>query len=63
LIGTLVLVRRFSRASRAGRRIHVQGEDIDVDLTAIVALDTNGVCRFVVGEVMYSDWELNRITG
>ena len=46
---------------RAGRRIHVQGEDIDVDLTAIVALDTSGVCRFVVGEAMYSDWELRRM--
>jgi len=46
---------------RAGRRIHVQGEDIDVDLTAIVALDVSGVCRFVVGEAMYSDWELRRM--
>ena len=46
---------------RAGRRIHVQGEDIDVDLTAIVALDASGVCRFVVGEAMYSDWELRRM--
>ena len=46
---------------RIGRRIHVQGEDIDVDLTAIVTVDTNGVCRFVVGEAMYSDWELRRM--
>ena len=44
-----------------GRRIHVQGEDIDVDFTAIVALDTAGVCRFVVGEAMYSDWEIRRM--
>jgi hypothetical protein len=46
---------------RIGRRIHVHGEDIDVDLTAIVTVDTNGVCRFVVGEAMYSDWELRRM--
>jgi hypothetical protein len=46
---------------RVGRRIHVQGEDIDIDLTAIVTLDTNGACRFVVGEAMYSDWELRRM--
>ena len=46
---------------RVGRRIHVQSQDIDVDLTAIVTLDTNGVCRFVVGEAMYSDWELCRM--
>jgi hypothetical protein len=46
---------------RVGRRIHVQGEDIDVDLTAIVTVDTSGVCRFVVGEAMYSDWEIRRM--
>ena len=46
---------------RAGRRIHVLGEDIDVDITAIVAIDTTGVCRFVVGEAMYSDWELRKM--
>lgn len=46
---------------RVGRRIHIQGEDIDVDFTAIVALDTSGLCRFVVGEAMYSDWELRRM--
>ena len=46
---------------RVGRRIHVQGEDIDVDLTAIVTVDASGVCRFVIGEAMYADWELRRM--
>jgi hypothetical protein len=46
---------------RAGRRIHVEGEDIDVGFTAIVTVDTTGACRFVVGEAMYSDWELRRM--
>jgi hypothetical protein len=46
---------------RAGRRVHVQGEDIDVDFTAIVTVDTTGLCRFVVGEAMYSDWELRKM--
>jgi len=46
---------------RVGRRIHVQGEDIDVDFTAIVSVDTTGVCRFVVGEALYSDWEIRRM--
>ncbi len=46
---------------RVGRRIHVQGEDIDVDITAIVTVDTAGACRFVVGEAMYSDWELRKM--
>lgn len=46
---------------RVGRRIHIQGDDIDVDITAIVTVDTSGMCRFVVGEAMYSDWELRRM--
>jgi hypothetical protein len=46
---------------RTGRRIHITGEDIDVDFSAIVTLDTTGSCRFVVGEAMYSDWELRRM--
>ena len=40
------------RFEREGRRIHVHGEDVDVDFTAVVALDAAGVCRFVVGEAM-----------
>jgi hypothetical protein len=49
------------RFARAGRRIHVQGDDVDVDFTAVVALDASGVCRFVVGEAIYSDWEIRRM--
>jgi hypothetical protein len=49
------------RFERAGTRIHVQGEDIDVDFTAVVALDVTGLCRFVVGEAVYSDWEIRRM--
>jgi hypothetical protein len=45
----------------AGRRILIQGKDLDVDLTAIVTLDTSGLCRYVVGEAMYSEWELRRM--
>ena len=45
----------------AGRRIHVHSEDVDVDFTAVVALDTTGVCRFVVGEAIYSEWEIRRM--
>ena len=46
---------------RAGRRILIHSEDIDVDLTAIVTLDVSGACRFVVGEAIYSDWEIRRM--
>jgi hypothetical protein len=49
------------RFERVGRRIHVHSEEIDVELTAIVALDVSGQCRFVVGEAMYSDWEIRRM--
>jgi hypothetical protein len=49
------------RFERAGRRIHVMGEDIDVDFTAVVTLDVAGVCRFVVGEAVYSEWEIRRM--
>ena len=45
----------------AGRRIHVHSEDVDVDFTAVVALDTTGVCRFVVGEAIYPEWEIRRM--
>ena len=46
---------------RAGRHIHIHSEDIDIDITAIVALDVGGACRFIVGEAIYSDWEIRRM--
>ena len=46
---------------KTGQRIQIHSEDIDVDLTAIVTLDVGGVCRFVVGEAIYSDWEIRRM--
>ena len=45
----------------AGRRILIHGKDLDVDLTAIVTLDASGLCRYVVGEALYSEWELRRM--
>jgi hypothetical protein len=50
------------RFERAGSRILVHGEDIDVDLTAVVTSDASGSCRFVVGETMYSDWEVRKMS-
>ena len=49
------------RFERAGPRINVRGEDVDVDFTAVLTLDAAGQCRFVVGEAMYSDWEIRRM--
>ena len=49
------------RFERAGRRINVQGEDVDVDFTAVLTLDPAGQCRFVVGEALYVEWEIRRM--
>jgi len=49
------------RFERAGPRIHVQGEDVDVDFITAVTLDVTGLCRFVVDEAIYSEWEISRM--
>ena len=49
------------RFVRNGRRIHVQGEDVDVEFVAVVTLDVSGQCRFAVGEMVYADWEIRRM--
>jgi hypothetical protein len=49
------------RFARDGRRIHVHGEDVDVEFVAVVTLDVTGQCRFAVGEAMYADWEIRRM--
>lgn len=49
------------RFELAGRRIHIRGDGLDLDLTAVVVLDSAGVCRFVVGEAMYAAWEIRRM--
>jgi hypothetical protein len=49
------------RFERAGPRIHIRSEDVDVDVTAILTLDPAGQCRFVVGEALYAEWEVRRM--
>jgi hypothetical protein len=49
------------RFERTGRRIHVHGEDVDVEFVAVVTLDVTGQCRFAVGEAVYADWEIRRM--
>jgi hypothetical protein len=49
------------RFERIGPRIQIQGDGIDVDLTAVVTLDATGACRLVVGEAMYAEWEVRRL--
>ena len=47
--------------TRTGRRIHVHGEDVDVEFVAIVTLDATGQCLFAVGEMFYADWQIRRM--
>ena len=47
--------------TRSGRRIHVQGEDVDVDFVAVVTLDATGQCLFAVDEVFYAEWQIRRM--
>jgi hypothetical protein len=35
---------------------------ISTSTSAIVTLDVSGACRFVVGEAIYSDWEIRRMS-
>ena len=49
------------RFERAGPRINVRGEDVEVDFTAVLTLDPAGQCRFVVGEALYAEWEVRRM--
>jgi hypothetical protein len=59
--GTASKVTAAVRFERVGRRIHVEGEDLDVAFSAVVTLDVTGQCRFVVGEAVYSEWEIRRM--
>jgi hypothetical protein len=49
------------RFERAGPRINVHGEDVDVDFTAVLTLDSAGQCRFAVAEALYAEWEIRRM--
>lgn len=49
------------RFEREGRRIHIQGDGVEVDFTAVVTLDQSGACRFVIGEAVYSEWEIRKM--
>jgi hypothetical protein len=49
------------RMRRAGPRIEVVGEDVDVMLHAVLSLDPDGHCRVVIGEAMFAEWEFRRL--
>ena len=54
-------VTAFVTFKRAGRRILVSGDGVDVDLTMVLAVDPAGSCRYVVGEALYAEWEIRRM--
>ena len=51
----------FVEFAREGRRINVKGDGVDVDFTMVVTLDVTGLCRFVVDQMTYSEWEIVRM--
>jgi hypothetical protein len=51
----------FVTFTREGRRIHVAGEGVDVDFTAIVAVNADGLCHFFVGEIEYAEWQVRKL--
>jgi hypothetical protein len=51
----------FVTFTREGRRIHVVGDGIDVQFTAIVAVNDEGACRFFVGEAEYAEWHVRKL--
>jgi hypothetical protein len=61
LRGTETTVKGVVTFVRTGSRIEVRGEDVDVEFVAVVTLDVSGACRLVVGEAVYSDWEIRRM--
>jgi len=61
LRGTETTVQGVVTFVREGSRIRVRGEDVDVEFVAVVTLDVSGACRFLVGEAVYSDWEIRRM--
>jgi hypothetical protein len=51
----------FVTFAREGRRIHISGDGVDVDFTAIVAVNDEGTCRLFVGEIEYAEWQLRKL--
>jgi hypothetical protein len=46
---------------RAGPRINIKGDGVDVDFTAIAGINPSGACRLFVGEAEYSEWEVRKL--
>jgi hypothetical protein len=44
-----------------GPRININGENIDVMITAIVGINAAGDCRYFIGEGEYLGWEVRKL--
>ena len=46
---------------REGPRININGDGIDVMITAVVGINAAGDCRYYVGEAEYLAWEVRKL--
>jgi hypothetical protein len=51
----------FVAFTREGKRIHIQGDGVNVDFSVLVTVNHAGECRFFVGEAEYSNWHIRRM--
>ena len=51
----------FVTFQRDGTRIHITGDGVDVELTAIVSINPAGDCRYFVGENEFLGWEIRKL--
>jgi len=45
---------------REGSRINIDGDGVDVRITAVVGINPSGECRYFVGELEYLGWEVRK---
>jgi hypothetical protein len=51
----------FVTFERAGPRINITGDGVDVELFAVVSINANGECRYYIAEHEYLGWEVRKL--
>jgi hypothetical protein len=46
--------------AREGPRINIDGDGVDVRITAVVGINPAGECRYFVGELEFLGWEVRK---
>ena len=46
--------------AREGPRINIDGDGVDVRITAVVGINPSGDCRYFVGELEFLGWEVRK---